>query len=75
MIQPPAFLLQQQVALKTARRVAIARGASFARFLPATDKIRAKVRAVAPAHSTIWQENKEKEISWEVRAHGEVNED
>jgi hypothetical protein len=26
MIQPPAFLLQQQVALKTARRVAVVRG-------------------------------------------------
>jgi len=48
MIQPQAFLLQQQVALKTARRVAIARGASFADFLPATDEIRAKVRAVRP---------------------------
>ena len=50
MIRPPAFLLQQQVALKTARRVAVARGASFASFLPATDKIRAKVRAVRPGH-------------------------
>jgi hypothetical protein len=30
MIQPPALLLQQQIALKTARRVAVARGASFA---------------------------------------------
>jgi hypothetical protein len=48
MIQPPVFLLQQQVALKTARRVAVSRGASFADFLPATDKIRAKVRAVRP---------------------------
>jgi hypothetical protein len=34
MIQPQAFLLQQQVALKTARPVAVARGASFADFLP-----------------------------------------
>jgi hypothetical protein len=48
MIQPQAFLLQQQVALKTARQVAVARSASFADFLPATDKIRAKVRAVRP---------------------------
>ena len=30
MVQPPALLLQQKVALKTARRVAVARGASFA---------------------------------------------
>ena len=30
MIQPPALLLQQQVALKTTRRVTVARGASFA---------------------------------------------
>jgi hypothetical protein len=37
LIQPPAFLLQQQVALKTARRVAVASGAAFASFLRATD--------------------------------------
>jgi hypothetical protein len=33
MIKPPAFLLQPQVALTTAHRVAVARDASFARFL------------------------------------------
>ena len=53
MIQPTSFLLQQQVTLKTARRVAIARGASFADFLPATYRIRAKVRAVRPPFAQI----------------------
>jgi hypothetical protein len=33
MIQPPAFLLQQQVALKTARRVAVGYGCVFCQLL------------------------------------------
>ena len=42
--------------------VAVSRGASFARFLPATIRFELRFARSDLHDSTIWQENKEKEI-------------